>query len=383
MSVEHTVTVLSMIDVVYVIGQLAVGGTETQLLALARNLDRGRFRPHVACLSDDAELADQFREAGCPVHVASPDLNRFQRLQWLLSVLRMIRPAIVQAIGYAWYWGIPSAVLSRVPAIIASERGIPYWKTSRHRLLDRWLLRRASLVLVNADAVKRHVIQDLGVRPDACCVIPNGIDLEAFEDTAEIGLRGDIPIEASFDRPVVCAVGNLKPEKGIDTLLTACVTIREQSGSEVPQLWVVGDGIMRPQLEALSRELGRPESTVFWGQRDDVPAVLGHATVGVLASRTEGLPNVVLEYMAGGLPVVATAVAGTPELVVDGETGFLVPPDAPDCLAEAILRLLHDPCLARRMGQAGRSRVEQQFSLERMVQETEAAYEFVLDECSS
>ena len=369
-----------MIDILYIIGQLDVGGTETQLLALVGCLDRSSFRPHVACLSEDAALAAQFRHVGCGVHVVSPGISKWNRLFWLLSVIRTVKPQIVQAIGWAWYLGIFASILARIPIIVASERTVPKWKSRRHQLLDHWLLRRANLVTVNAEAVKKYVVQDLGVRSDMCRVVPNGIDLDAFDNAARMGLRESKPRKARRDCSVVCVVANLRPEKRLNLVLDAYRRVTEERRSVAMQLWLVGQGTMQAQLANQSCRTGIQDQAVFWGYRDDVPAILTGVNIGVLASRTEGLPNVILEYMAAGLPVVATRVAGTPELVMNGETGFLVPPGSPDALAEAIAHLLNDPSLAVRMGKAGRAVVERRFSLDLMVKQTQAVYHSLLKE---
>ena len=144
------------------------------------------------------------------------------------------------------------------------------------------------------------------------------------------------------------------------------------------RLWIVGDGPLRGNLEDMTKRLGLEDRVVFWGMRSNVPAILRHATIGVNSSRNEGLANAIIECMAARLPVVATTVGGTPELVVDGETGLLVPPNDPRALAEALLALLRSPETARRLGAAGRRRVEEHFTVERMVTETEAVYEALL-----
>jgi glycosyltransferase involved in cell wall biosynthesis len=133
-------------------------------------------------------------------------------------------------------------------------------------------------------------------------------------------------------------------------------------------------------MEAKAKAMQLSEDVIFTGIRQDVPNILGLLDVFVLPSLWEGLPIALLEAMAAGLPVVATAVGGTPEVVVEGETGFLVPPRDPEALAEAILRLLREPDLRRRMGEAGRKRVAEHFSVEQMVQKTEALYEHLLAE---
>ncbi len=164
----------------------------------------------------------------------------------------------------------------------------------------------------------------------------------------------------------------------LEALLDAVARVQERTPAI--RLLLVGDGDLRGDLEAQARSLGLSETVTFAGHRTDVPKALAVFDVFVLPSLWEGMPNVVLEAMAAGLPVVATAVGGTPEVVVDGVTGFLVPPRDPDALAEAITRLLRDPDLRRKMGQAGQKRIEQHFSIEETVRQTEALYEALLRE---
>jgi glycosyltransferase involved in cell wall biosynthesis len=138
---------------------------------------------------------------------------------------------------------------------------------------------------------------------------------------------------------------------------------------------LIGDGPEAGSLAALSRQLGLQEAVRFLGTRSDIPQLLSLLDVVALPSLEEGFPNVVLEAMAAGKPVVATRVGGTPEAVIHRETGLLVPPKDPRALADAILEVLDDPQRANAMGQAGRERVRKAFDLSRMVQEIEALYE--------
>jgi glycosyltransferase involved in cell wall biosynthesis len=143
---------------------------------------------------------------------------------------------------------------------------------------------------------------------------------------------------------------------------------------------VVGDGPERAQLEALAGQLGLADRVHLAGHQQDVRPWLAALDVLVLSSDWEGMPNALLEAMAAGLPIVATAVGGVPEVVVDGATGLLVPPGDPSALAEAITRLLRDPDLRRTMGQAGRARVERRFSINETVRLTEELYATLLEE---
>jgi glycosyltransferase involved in cell wall biosynthesis len=186
----------------------------------------------------------------------------------------------------------------------------------------------------------------------------------------------DVPI----DVPLVGSVGRLHPQKDFATLLAAIAQVRKRIPTV--RLLLVGDGELRDELESQSRSLGLSEIVTFAGSRTDVPEILAAVDVFTLSSLWEGMSNAALEAMAAGLPVVATAVGGTPEVVVDEVTGLLVPPHDPTSLAGALTTLLREPALRRRMGQAGRERVQEQFSVERMVCRTEALYTEMLRENS-
>jgi glycosyltransferase involved in cell wall biosynthesis len=175
---------------------------------------------------------------------------------------------------------------------------------------------------------------------------------------------------------LVGTVGRLHPQKGFASLLAAVARVRERLPAI--RLLLVGGGALRRDLVARAEALGLAEVVIFAGSRGDVPEILAALDLFVLPSLWEGLPNAVLEAMAAGLPVVATAAGGTPEVVVDGETGLLVPPGDVTALAEAIERLLRDPGLRRKMGEAGRKRVEGHFTIEQTVAQTVALYETLL-----
>lgn len=365
----------SLTTIVYVIGQLGVGGTERQLLALVQRLDRRQFQPYVICLSQDDTLSEPMRQAGCPVYVVPRERLGLART-WLglLSHLRKLRPAIVHVFAYARYLAIPAAWVARVPHVVVAERTVPLWKASWPRLLDRVLLRYVDLALANADRVRQAFWLDLGLPAERCRVIYNGLDLAAFDAQQQASLTAPIPdgTEHSLSGHVICAVANAEPKKCLNILIQAYALVCQQHPDT--NLWIVGEGKQEPELVNLAESLKIANRVHFWGRRYDVPAILRYATMGVLSSRIEGCANALLEYMAAGLPVVATRVGGNPELVLEGETGLLVPFGNPQALADAILYLLQHPDVARQYGIAGRHRVEQCFSMELMMRETEKVY---------
>jgi glycosyltransferase involved in cell wall biosynthesis len=167
-------------------------------------------------------------------------------------------------------------------------------------------------------------------------------------------------------------VARLDPQKGLGDLLEAAARVPDAS------FVVAGDGPDRERLGETARSLGLHDRVCFLGHRDDVPDLLRSCDVFVLPSLYEGFPLSVLEAMAAGKPVIATAVGGTPEAVSDGETGFLVPPGDPSALAAAIRAVLSDPVLARRLGSAGRERACRTFSAAEMVRHVVRLYEDIL-----
>jgi glycosyltransferase involved in cell wall biosynthesis len=215
--------------------------------------------------------------------------------------------------------------------------------------------------------------------PPKVFLIPNGVEIKVFTEANQSlveALAQEWKIRSHT--PVIGTLARLHEQKGHSYLLDAVAQLRR----EIPDVkaLVVGDGELRPSLEQRTQALRLSDSVIFTGTRRDVPEILALLDVFVLPSLWEGLPIALLEAMAAGLPVVATRVGGVPEVVVDGETGLLVPPRDPDALSEAILTLLQDPDLRQKMGQAGQERVREYFSVERMVEETEALYERLLAE---
>jgi glycosyltransferase involved in cell wall biosynthesis len=178
--------------------------------------------------------------------------------------------------------------------------------------------------------------------------------------------------------PIVGVIATLRPRKGHQDFLNAAAHVLEAHPQAV-FLLVGRDGGSRSHLEALAEKLGISHSVFFTGERDDIPELLSIIDVQVCCSYYEGLSNAILEGMAAGKSIIATNIAGNPELVVHGQTGLIVPPGEPQHLAEAILRLLHDKTLRNRMGKSGRQRVEKLFRVDQMVHATESFYQYLVD----
>jgi glycosyltransferase involved in cell wall biosynthesis len=273
----------------------------------------------------------------------------------LTRLLRRERPDILHASSSkAGVLGRVAALLARVPIRIFTAHG---WAFTAHAglasLLYRWADRLVrpltSVTVCVAEQQRAAGIAARTCDPERTVVIPNGVDV-AGAPRARLDGRP----------PVVVAVGRLKPPKDALTLVRALVRLPRGSY----EARIVGDGPDRPRVEEEIRSLGLTEHVRLAGDRRDVPAQLAAADVFVLSSASEGMPVSVLEAMAAGLPVVASRVGGVPELVAEGESGLLVDPGEPDELAAALLRLVQDPELRRRLGAAGRARAEQRFDVD-------------------
>jgi glycosyltransferase involved in cell wall biosynthesis len=293
----------------------------------------------------------------------------------LARLLRSRRVDVLHAhLFYSSLYASPIGRLAGVPAIIEtphiSERWRRGWKGSF--AVDRLIGRSVDYYVAVSHANARYLVQDKRLPARKVVVIPNGCDLARFDRPRDPASPLKAGLGLGPADQVLLAVGRLAPQKGHEILLEALPAVRR----EAPRLHtvVVGEGSLREPLERRTRELGLDDRVHFVGYRADVAGWYAAADLSVLPSHFEGLPLVTVESLAAGCPVVATAVDGTPEVVVDGVTGLTVPPGDPDRLGQAILRLVQDPVLRRTLGQQGRAHVRAHFDREQQVRLTEALY---------
>lgn len=343
--------------VVHLTASAFFGGPERQILGLASALDdcdttilsfpeHGRCRPFLAEAHragiDTAELAND-----------SPAIRDCVRE--LELILRDLRATVLVTHGYkSNLLGRPAARRVGVP-IVSVSRGWTgeSWKVRRYDWLDRWHLRFMDRVVCVSEGQAAKV-RAAGVPESKLRVIHNGARLDAF-DSPDPGGRDELRAIVG-DGPIVLAAGRLSPEKGFRVLVEAA--------AHVPgtHFVVFGEGGERAALERRVADLRLNGRFHLPGFRSDLDRLIPWADLVVLPSFTEGLPNVALEASAAGLPVVATAVGGTPEVIADGETGYLVPAGDHRALAKRINELLRDVSLAREFGRAGRQRMLDHFS---------------------
>jgi glycosyltransferase involved in cell wall biosynthesis len=257
---------------------------------------------------------------------------------------------------------VPTAWLARVPRIVRTRNNLGYWMTPWHRRLSRLCDLFTDALVANCDAAAQAVVSDEGIDPGRVVVLENGVDLARFSTLAP-ERKGP---------PYVGVVANLRPVKGVDLFVRAMAALADTHADAT--FTVAGEGDQRAELERLAAASGIAGRLRLPGAVADIPAFLGGLDVAVLPSRSEGMSNALLEYMAAGKAIVATAVGGNLRLIDHGVHGLLVPPD--DCvrLAGAVASLLDDRARGARLGAAARCRVEERYSREAMVRRFEDFY---------
>lgn len=368
------------IKIIYIINSLYSGGAQMMLYRLLQGLDRRRFDPEVIVLLDlEGPIRRQIEELNIPVRVLKIK-SKFDIAQLfrLAGMIREVQPDILHTQLFAS--DIIGRLLGRfvrVPVVITSIRNSYYGGPFRDlalRLTERFADRTT---IVSEEAAKQFIARRV-VPAAKLHVIHNGLDPESFkvglsrEQKLELRNNLGLPIKGIL---LLC-VGSLTDQKGYPDLIRAFQLI---SGKwPAAKLVIAGGGPLKNVLATRIAELKLNDRIMMIGRSDQVPSLMAAADLFILSSLWEGLPGVVMEAMAAGLPVVATAVGGSPELVVEGVTGFLAPAGAPEQFTLMLEKTLSMPEEERRrMGQEGRLRVEEHFNVTRMVK----SYETLYDEC--
>jgi glycosyltransferase involved in cell wall biosynthesis len=355
-----------MLRVLQVIPTLDRSGAEKQMVMLATGLPRDRFAVEVAALTRLGPFAAELRAAGVPVWPIGKRLKADPAALVRLSKrMQAGRFDVVQTWIYAAnVYGRIAARWARVPVVLTCEMAADQWKGRTERAIDRRLAAWTDRVVGNSQAVVDFYRDAVGIPASKLCRIDSGIGPAPALDAVGIGVREELGIAPGV--PLVVFAGRLARQKGVDVLLDA-LDLLQHIRPDLTTL-IAGDGPERARLEERARAFtllgGR---TRFLGHREDVPRLMAAADVVVLPSRYEGLPNVLLEAMQLGKPVVATAAPGSAEVIVDRETGRLVPVDESNSLARAIRDLVDDPAEAQRLGEAGQRRVAAVYPADRMI----------------
>ncbi len=369
-----------LIRILYIVPRLRLAGTEKQVSLLAKNLDRNRFDVKVCTLTELGPFADDIKKEG--IEVFTTDIKSVYNPLIFWRLYRIIRKGRFDIVS-TFLWeanviGVISAKLARVSVIISSHRNIGTWKKTRHVLLEKLANCLSNKIVAVSEAVRSYSIARDRMNPDKIVTIHSGIDYKRFDkfnfNISKLRQNFALGINSS----IIGTIGTLASHKNHKDFLFAAKEVKREYNEAV--FLIVGEGYLKNELEQLARDLGIENDVEFVGEREDIPQILSIMDIFVLPSALEGFSNVILEAMATGLPVVATNVGGIPELVVNKQTGILVPPDEPEELAKAIVDLLRDKNTSREMGKRGRERIEKYFGLEKMLGEYDALYQDLIRE---
>ena len=350
------------VRVMHVLYTLQPGGMEYGVVKLVNGLDPALVQSSI-CSTTPAGEMKRLVDTNVPVFELRRKPGNDPRLiRDLYRLFRRVRPHVVHT--HAWgtlIEGIVAARLARVPAIVHGEHGTLQLRGYQKRL-QRLAWGRADRVLSVSSLLAARMARETGFPVERIHTIRNGVDLSRFGTHSRADARAALGIAP--EALVIGTAGRLVPVKDHATLLEAVAQLPPHLGAT---LLMAGDGPLRPQLEAAVTRLGIHDRVRMLGHCPDIEKVLAALDVFVLSSVSEGLSNTILEAMAGGLPVVATRVGGTEELVVEGETGLLVASQSPAAMAGALAALLQDRDRRRAMGRAGRLRAQSEFDLRSVI----------------
>ena len=356
---------MARLPIAFVLTSFQPGGTERQMIELVRRLDRSRWSVHVACFRAQGQWFGRVAEAVESVAEFPVDSFKSRRMLRQMSAFaswcRALNIAVVHTAALpSNVFGLPAAALARVPVRVGNRREINPGKSASVIALQRAAYTCAHAIVANSRAAADRLLLERVPRRKVF-VIPNGLDAaHVVARTPRARLRN------------LVMVANLRAEKGHDVLIDAAVDVLRQFPDA--RFNLVGAGPELDRLRAYAATRGVAHAVTFAGHCDDVPARLGEADVFVLPSRSEAFPNAVLEAMAAGLPIVASATGGILELISDGQTGLLAPPGDPAALAERLCRVLADTAFAARLGEAARLEAHARYSFDRMVGAFEQLY---------
>ncbi len=371
---------MDRLGILFLTNFLPIGGFETHLLSIVRALDKTAFHPVLCCLKEGGPLASEFSAAGVPVYERI-QAHRFDPLG-IPRLIRIMKRERIHLLDTdlqrnTVFLGTLAARLAGVKArlischVVSRQDGSPVvgWPA-------RISMGGIDLVIALFEEHRRQLTEDEGLAPEKITILWNGVDMEEYQPRPpREGLRRELGIPE--DSPVVAIVASLYALKAHEVFLQVAARVLERHPRA--RFLVVGEGPERARLEKLAEEKNLDRAVQFLGRRRDMPDLLTIMDVNVLTSLWEAAPISTLEAMACEIPTVATRVGALPEMIVDGETGFLLDIGDEEGIAAAVNRLLDDPTFRRRVGVASRRRIRDLYSIEKIVREREAMYRRLLE----
>ena len=367
-----------MTKILIVVDNLGPGGTQRQIIEYLNGADRNNFEIKIINLDRDYDaLAEEIKALGYEV-IGIAHKGRFSKstITQLQRLFIKEKPNIVHTYLFTSdFYGRLAAKLAGVPVIVSAVRNVDLWQRWQHKLADWLFAKFTDKITINAECIRPFLVNNKGIPADKIVTIYNGIDLKRFEHLREpYGVRKELGIPS--EALVVGMVSRFSKQKDYATFFKSAAMVLEQ----IPNVYfvAVGDGPKRKELElsAISHQISA--KMIFTGLRKDIPDLINAMDISILSSHYEGCPNVILEYMACSKPVIASDVGGCSELIVNNRTGFIVSPGNPAVIVDKLLELLKDKEARIRIGKEGRKRIEEYFTSEIMVKNTESLYKELL-----
>lgn len=352
--------------ILQIIPTLVRGGAEKQMSLLATGLPKNEFDVHVCLLTSDGPYREVLEQDGIPLHFVNKkwkvDVGAYYRLK---KIIKSVEPDLVHTwIFAANSYGRYAALNCSVPHVIAGERCVDPWKRWHEFAIDRYLAKRTDGLVTNSNGVV-DFYNSKGIARDRFTVIPNGIvcpDLRPVGEMKRVLLDAlDLP----HDTRLVGTVGRLWPQKRMKDLIWAADLIK--CVRDDVHCLIVGDGPLRWRLEKFRDQVEIADRVHFLGERADAKEIISCLDCFWLASDYEGQSNALMEAMAAGVPSVVSDIPGNRDLVLEGQTGFLIKPGDRAVYAQKTLAILNEPELAERMGKKARQRMESDFTVTQMI----------------
>jgi len=366
-------------DILHLIDGFRIGGAEVNLLEQIRELKKQGFRQAVCSFDDIGSLRPEYERLGLPLHIIKRGHRFDPRVFYqLYCIMRRDRYRLVQtALFYADVVGVITAAAAGISARISVEtasHGNRFFRPLHRHVMYRLAMKFVSRIVAVSREVKQSLIAREKIPTECIEVIPNAVDMSSFDiGDADDTLKESIGITGRY--PLLVTVARLDEVKGHTVLISALRLFKKKFPRFISVF--IGDGPLRRRLEKEVKDAGLEEHIIFLGFRQDIAKLLPFFDIFVLPSLSEGLPNSVLEAMASGLPVVASAVGGIPEAVTDGYNGRTVPPSDPDSLAEALSGVAGDRKVCMEMGRRGKAVIAGHYSLQAQIESFIRLYESI------
>lgn len=367
----------SPVKILYFITTLDIGGAEQLLLSILRGLNKREYEPMVCCLYG-GELAKEIKNLGIKV-IDLKVKNKFN-LMYLFKLYKFLKKEKFDIVHthlfHANIIGRIMARLSKVPIVVSTQHYAFKYNGKAGVYLEKLTTKLSNRIVAVSDAAKKFYINEVGVSPDRITLIYNGVDLDILKVTLtdKLSLREQLSLNTDF---ILGCIGSFSKFKGHIYLLKAITEVIKVHKNI--KLLLVGSGLLEKYLMKVTKDLGISKNVIFLHRRRDIPRILTSFDICILPSLQEGLSIILLEAMAMGKPVIATAVGGNSEVIIHGKNGLLIPPSDYRAIADAIIDLIRDDNKARQLAANARLTVTERFNIKENIYKTESLYEELID----